>query len=124
MLTNGKKHYSIYILANNHVLGKQKFLFRGDYYITVSCEFYITVDDEFLVYVLWYQVNTSLNEKLYRIRISQVQMKETAEEHAAVEMTVNQDRQYQIDAAIVRIMKMRKSLPHAQLITELFSQLR
>lgn len=32
-------------------------------------------------------------------------------------------RQYQIDAAIVRIMKTRKSLNHNALIAEIFSQL-
>ena len=36
----------------------------------------------------------------------------------------NQDRQYQIDAAIVRIMKMRKTLTHNLLITELYEQLK
>lgn len=34
-----------------------------------------------------------------------------------------QDRQYQIDAAIVRIMKMRKTLSHNLLISELYKQL-
>lgn len=37
---------------------------------------------------------------------------------------MNQDRQYQIDAAIVRVMKTRKTLAHNLLISELFSQLR
>lgn len=35
-----------------------------------------------------------------------------------------QDRQYQIDAAVVRIMKMRKTLSHKLLTQELLSQLR
>lgn len=35
-----------------------------------------------------------------------------------------QDRQYQIDAAIVRIMKMRKALTHTLLINELYEQLK
>jgi cullin-4 len=37
---------------------------------------------------------------------------------------VVQDRQYQMDAAIVRIMKSRKTLSHNLLISELFAQLR
>ena len=37
---------------------------------------------------------------------------------------VFQDRQYQIDAAIVRIMKTRKTLTHNLLITELYDQLK
>jgi cullin-4 len=40
------------------------------------------------------------------------------------EAEVAQDRQYQIDAAVVRIMKMRKTLGHQSLLTELFQQLR
>lgn len=35
-----------------------------------------------------------------------------------------QDRQYQIDAAIVRIMKTRKSLSHKLLIAEAMQQLK
>ncbi len=45
------------------------------------------------------------------------------EQHATTEQ-VFQDRQYQIDAAIVRVMKTRKQLPHSLLVSELFNQLR
>lgn len=45
------------------------------------------------------------------------------EEQKATEERVYQDRQYQIDAAIVRIMKMRKTLNHNLLISELYKQL-
>jgi len=46
------------------------------------------------------------------------------EEQTNTQERVFQDRQYQIDAAIVRIMKMRKSLAHNHLISELYDQLR
>lgn len=47
-----------------------------------------------------------------------------SEEQKATEERVFQDRQYQIDAAIVRVMKMRKALSHNILITELYNQLK
>ena len=49
------------------------------------------------------------------------------ESRAAADATherVLQDRQYQIDACLVRIMKARKALTHAQLMGELLAQLR
>jgi hypothetical protein len=51
-------------------------------------------------------------------------MKETKQEADATNERVMQDRQYQVDAAIVRIMKSRKTLSHNLLLSELFSQLR
>ena len=54
----------------------------------------------------------------------QIQLKETNDEQKATEERVFQDRQYQIDAAIVRIMKMRKTLSHNLLLTELYNQLK
>jgi len=71
-----------------------------------------------------FSINNDFSNKLYRIKINQVQMKETNEEQKATEERVYQDRQYQMDAAIVRIMKMRKSLMHNLLISELFNQLK
>jgi len=68
--------------------------------------------------------NKEFTNALYKIKINQIQMKETNEEQKATEERVFQDRQYQIDAAIVRIMKMRKSLSHNLLITELYNQLK
>ena len=46
------------------------------------------------------------------------------EEQTSTEEQVFADRQYQVDAAIVRIMKMRKTLTHAALVAELFTQLK
>ncbi|XP_052895296.1 cullin-4B [Anopheles moucheti] len=70
-----------------------------------------------------FHFNNEFTNKLFRIKINQIQMKETTEEQKATEERVYQDRQYQIDAAIVRIMKMRKTLSHNLLITELYKQL-
>uniref|UniRef100_A0ACB8FJ67 Cullin-4A n=1 Tax=Sphaerodactylus townsendi TaxID=933632 RepID=A0ACB8FJ67_9SAUR len=61
--------------------------------------------------------------KLFRIKINQIQMKETVEEQVSTTERVFQDRQCQIDAAIVRIMKMRKTLGHTLLVSELYNQL-
>ncbi|CAF0813665.1 unnamed protein product [Rotaria sordida] len=77
----------------------------------------INTDDRFTL-------NTSFEHKLIRIKINQVQLKETPEENSSTTERVVQDRHYQIDAAIVRIMKTRKTLSHAQLISEVFSQLK
>ena len=68
--------------------------------------------------------NEDFKNKLFRIKINQIQMKETMEEQASTQERVFQDRQYQIDAAIVRIMKMRKTLSHNLLVSELYNQLK
>ncbi|XP_061482665.1 cullin-4A isoform X2 [Rhineura floridana] len=68
--------------------------------------------------------NDDFKHKLFRIKINQIQMKETVEEQASTTERVFQDRQYQIDAAIVRIMKMRKILSHNLLVSELYNQLK
>lgn len=74
-------------------------------------------DDEF-------SINKDFKHKLFRIKINQVQLKETKEENIATNERVFQDRQYQVDAAIVRIMKMRRTLPHNLLVSECLGQLR
>uniref|UniRef100_A0A8D2QEM4 Cullin 4A n=1 Tax=Zonotrichia albicollis TaxID=44394 RepID=A0A8D2QEM4_ZONAL len=68
--------------------------------------------------------NGDFKHKLFRIKINQIQMKETVEEQVSTTERVFQDRQYQIDAAIVRIMKMRKTLGHNLLVSELYNQLK
>uniref|UniRef100_A0A452HTQ5 Cullin-4B n=1 Tax=Gopherus agassizii TaxID=38772 RepID=A0A452HTQ5_9SAUR len=68
--------------------------------------------------------NGDFKHKLFRIKINQIQMKETVEEQVSTTERVFQDRQYQIDAAIVRIMKMRKTLCHNLLVSELYNQLK
>lgn len=77
----------------------------------------IEEDDKFLV-------NKDFKSNAYRVKINSIQMKETAKETKETNAKVFQDRQYQIDAAIVRIMKARKSLAYTTLISELFKQLK
>uniref|UniRef100_A0A8D0G9D2 Cullin-4A n=1 Tax=Sphenodon punctatus TaxID=8508 RepID=A0A8D0G9D2_SPHPU len=71
-----------------------------------------------------FNLNGDFKHKLFRIKINQIQMKETVEEQVSTTERVFQDRQYQIDAAIVRIMKMRKTLSHNLLVSELYNQLK
>ncbi|KAK7284002.1 hypothetical protein RIF29_13753 [Crotalaria pallida] len=68
--------------------------------------------------------NDGFTAPLYRIKVNAIQLKETVEENTSTTERVFQDRQYQIDAAIVRIMKTRKVLSHTLLVTELFLQLK
>eukprot|EP01114_Cavostelium_apophysatum_P017342 TRINITY_DN5133_c0_g1_i2.p1 TRINITY_DN5133_c0_g1~~TRINITY_DN5133_c0_g1_i2.p1 ORF type:complete len:181 (+),score=69.49 TRINITY_DN5133_c0_g1_i2:248-790(+) len=68
--------------------------------------------------------NKDFKHKLFKIKINSIQMKETVEENQKTTQNVFQDRQYQIDAAIVRIMKTRKTLTHNLLVSELYAQLK
>ena len=58
--------------------------------------------------------------KLFRIKINQIQMKQTPEEAKQTHEQVFLDRQYQVDAAIVRIMKTRKQLSQSELTQAVF----
>lgn len=69
-------------------------------------------------------VNDEFTNPLMRIKINSIQLKETAEEQQATTEKVFHDRQFLVDAAIVRIMKSRKQLSHTQLISEVFSLLK
>jgi cullin-4 len=69
-----------------------------------------------------FTVNMGFMEPKYRIKINQIQLKETKEENQETHERVHQDRQYETQAAIVRIMKSRKSMTHANLIAEVIEQ--
>jgi cullin-4 len=71
-----------------------------------------------------YHVNEDFRHKLVRVKINALQLKETPEEHSKTQQGIIVDRQYQVDAALVRIMKTRKSLSHQLLLSELFAQIR
>ena len=71
-----------------------------------------------------FHLNSKFDVKQLRIKINSIQLKETQEENDKTTESVFQDRQYQVDAAVVRVMKARKSLSHALLISELFKMLK
>lgn len=68
-------------------------------------------------------INNKFSDKLFRVKINQIQLKETVEDQQAIEKSVLADRQFQIDAAIVRILKNKKKISHNELISELFNNL-
>ncbi|ORX90832.1 Cullin-domain-containing protein, partial [Basidiobolus meristosporus CBS 931.73] len=71
-----------------------------------------------------FAVNEEFTAPLLRIKTNAVQLEESVEDNAITTEKVFQDRQYQVDAAIVRIMKFRKTLGHTELINELLEQLK
>jgi Cullin protein neddylation domain len=59
-----------------------------------------------------------------RIKINQIQLKETKEENKSTHERVAADRHYETQAAIVRIMKSRKAITHAELVAEVIKATR
>ena len=71
-----------------------------------------------------FTVNTKFENKHRRVKINQIQLRETSEENSQTQAKIFQDRIFAVDAAIVRIMKTRKTLKHNMLLAALFEQLR
>ena len=65
-----------------------------------------------------FAVNLGFHDAKNRIKINQIQLKETKEENAATHEDVQRDRQYETQAAIVRIMKSRKTITYSELQAE------
>ncbi|KAF1815226.1 cullin-4B [Eremomyces bilateralis CBS 781.70] len=62
--------------------------------------------------------NADFRHEKQRLKVNQVQLKETREENKATHERVHADRQFETQAAIVRILKSRQSINHNHLITE------
>eukprot|EP00347_Sterkiella_histriomuscorum_P013206 403365600 len=71
-----------------------------------------------------FEVNLKFRSKLKRIAINALQKKESKKEAENVHDKVLQDRKYLIDAAVVRTMKARRTVPHNDLITEVIRLVR
>lgn len=65
-----------------------------------------------------FTINESFSNEKYRIKINAIQLKETKEENKETHERVAADRQFETQAAIVRIMKGAKTMTHSQLVAE------
>jgi cullin-4 len=69
-------------------------------------------------------MNTTFSHDKYRIKINQIQLKETKEENKETHERIFEDRNFETQAAIVRIMKAKKALAHAVLVAEVIEMTR
>uniref|UniRef100_A0A915APJ3 Cullin protein neddylation domain-containing protein n=2 Tax=Parascaris univalens TaxID=6257 RepID=A0A915APJ3_PARUN len=70
------------------------------------------------------KLNLTFANKKLKVDLSKTMMRtEVRQETVEVQKSVDDDRRMVVQAAIVRIMKMRKRLKHTQLITEVLAQL-
>eukprot|EP01114_Cavostelium_apophysatum_P003635 TRINITY_DN1368_c0_g1_i2.p1 TRINITY_DN1368_c0_g1~~TRINITY_DN1368_c0_g1_i2.p1 ORF type:complete len:736 (-),score=233.08 TRINITY_DN1368_c0_g1_i2:74-2281(-) len=67
--------------------------------------------------------NSKFKSKLFKVKVMTVVQKETEPERQETRVKVDEDRKHQIEAAIVRIMKSRKTMEHSNLISEVTKQL-
>ncbi|BGP50287.1 hypothetical protein JCM10450v2_006203 [Rhodotorula kratochvilovae] len=70
-----------------------------------------------------FSFNTEFKDDHVRIKINQIQQKETVEENRSTTERVFTDRASHLQLAIVRIMKARKTLKHQELVMEVVSQI-
>ena len=71
-----------------------------------------------------FSVNAAFADAKMRIKINQIQLKETKEENKETHKRVAEDRHFETQAAVVRIMKARKTVTHNELIVEVIKATR
>ena len=71
-----------------------------------------------------FSFNNSFSDPKLRIKINQIQLKETKEENKETHKRVAEDRHFETQAAIVRIMKSKKTITHNELIVEVIKATR
>ncbi|PWY67190.1 cullin-4B [Aspergillus heteromorphus CBS 117.55] len=71
-----------------------------------------------------FSYNTGFTDPKMRIKINQIQLKETKEENKTTHERVAADRHYETQAAIVRIMKSRKTITFPELVAEVLKATR
>lgn len=71
-----------------------------------------------------FDINENYQSKVKVIKVISVQKKETVEEIQETQNKVLQERQHLFDACIVRLLKVKKSITHNDLVTEVFNDLK
>ncbi|ORZ23304.1 ubiquitin-protein ligase, cullin 4 [Absidia repens] len=71
-----------------------------------------------------FEYNDKFTASARRLKITIIQQEQYVEEQKEIQSKVLVDRHYQLEAAIVRIMKSQKSMTHKDLVSELFKQLK
>jgi len=70
-----------------------------------------------------FSFNDKFQSKLFRVKVMQVVQKESEPQQQETQKKIEEDRKHMIEAAVVRIMKARKTMQHAQLVVEVTKQL-
>ncbi len=60
-------------------------------------------------------INLQFEHKKFRVPLASMALKETVEEDAVTKAKVFEDRQHQVEAVLVRLMKTNKSMMHDKL---------
>ncbi|KAF9877328.1 hypothetical protein CkaCkLH20_05028 [Colletotrichum karsti] len=68
-----------------------------------------------------FSINKAFQHPKIRVKINQIQLKETKDENKATHERIAQDRRFETQAAIVRIMKSRKTMSHGELVAEVIN---
>jgi cullin 4 len=71
-----------------------------------------------------FSIHATFTDPKYRVKINTVQLKETPQENKETHERVAADRNFECQAAIVRILKARKKIGHSELISEVIDATR
>ncbi|KAL1889358.1 hypothetical protein Cpir12675_005821 [Ceratocystis pirilliformis] len=71
-----------------------------------------------------FTINSGFSDPKFKIKINQIQLRETAQENKKIHERIVLDRRLETQAAIVRIMKSRKRISHSVLVAEVINMMR
>jgi|Transcript_52290 cullin 3 len=71
-----------------------------------------------------YTFNADFKSRFIKVKISQMVHKETEDEAKETRSKVDEDRKWQLDAVIVRVMKSRRAMEHRQLVADVIDLLK